>query len=369
MIVEPGSPLVGKTIEEAGLRHLPGMFLIEIDRDGHVIAAVSSTERLQDRDRLVFVGVVESVVDLQKIAGLKPATDQVFKLASPRSERCLIEAVVSNSCPFTSMTIRAARFRTQYNAAVIAVSRNGQRLTGKIGDIELLPGDTLLLKAHPSFADLQRNSRDFYLVSRVENSTPPRYERAWIAQLILVAMVVLVAVLQVKMLIASLAAAALMILSHCVNGSEARRSIEWNVLITMAAGIGMGNAMEDSGAAEAVAGSLIRMGGSDATLVLAIVYGVTMVFTNLITAKAAGVLVFPIAIAAARTLGADPTAFAVAVMIAAAASFATPIGYQTNLMVYGPGGYRYSDFLRVGGPLSVILWGLSILMIPRIWPF
>ncbi len=369
VIVERGSPLIGKTIEEAGLRHLPGMYLIEIDRNGHVIAAVSSTERLQEADRLVFVGVVESVVDLQKMPGLQPATDQVFKLGSPRSERCLIEAVVSNTCPLINRTIRAARFRTQYNAAVIAVSRNGQRLTGKIGDIELLPGDTLLLEAHPSFADQQRNSRDFFLVSRVENSTPPRYERAWISQLILLGMVLLVSVFDMKMLIASLIAAALMILSKCVNSSEARQSIEWSVLITMAAGIGMGNAMEASGAAEAVAGSLIRLGGSDATLVLAIVYGVTMVFTNLITAKAAGVLVFPIALAASRTLGVDFTPFAIAVMIAAASSFATPIGYQTNLMVYGPGGYRYSDFLRIGGPLSVILWGLSILMIPQIWPF
>ena len=149
------------------------MFLAEVDRDGFVLPAVSPDERLRSNDRLVFVGVVESVVDLQKIRGLVPATDQVFKLTAPRATRCLIEAVVSSSCPLVGKTIRDGRFRSNYNAAVIAVARDGERIQKKIGDIVLRPGDTLLLEAHPSFADQQRNSRDFYLVSRLEDSQPP----------------------------------------------------------------------------------------------------------------------------------------------------------------------------------------------------
>src|SRR6516165_3957513 len=125
MLVDQSSSLIGKTIEEAGLRHLPGLFLVEIDREGQVLAAVSSQERLHANDRLVFAGVVESVVDLQKTRGLVPATDQVFKLNSPRSRRCLIEAVVSGSCPLVGRTIREGRFRTHYNAAIIALARNG----------------------------------------------------------------------------------------------------------------------------------------------------------------------------------------------------------------------------------------------------
>lgn len=369
MMVEQSSPLVGKTIGAAGLRNLPGMFLMEIDRDGHVLAAVSPEERLQANDRLVFVGVVESVVDLQRLPGLTPATDQVFKLDSPRSHRCLIEAVVSNTCPLINMTIREARFRTRYNAAVIAVARNGQRLPGKIGDIRVAPGDTLLLEAHPSFESVQRNSRDFYLVSRIEDSTPPRSERAWIAQGVFVAMIVMVTGFDVPMLNASLLAAGLLIATRCLRTTEARRAIDWGVLITMAAGIGIGNAMEQSGAAAMIAGGMAKAGGDNPTLVLAVVYGVTMVFTNLITAKAAGVLVFPIALAAANGLGVNQMPFAIAVMVAAAASFATPIGYQTNLMVYGPGGYRYSDYIRIGVPLSLIIWGMSILIIPQVWKF
>ena len=368
MLVDAGSALIGKTIERAGLRHLPGAFLMEIDRDGHVLAAVSPNERLQPGDRLVFVGVVESVVDLQKIAGLTPATDQVFKLDSPRAERCLIEAVVSNTCPIVNMTIREARFRTRYNAAVIAVSRNGQRLRGKIGDIVLVPGDTLLLEAHPSFADLQRDSRDFYLVSRVDDSTPLRHERAWIAQGILLVMVGLVTFGDWSMLNASLLAAGAMLVTRCVHGTEARRSIEWSVLLTIAAGLGIGAAMKSSGTADYVATSLIALSGGDELWALATVYGITMVFTNLITAKAAAVLIFPIAIGTADALDVNARPFAIAVAIAAAASFATPIGYQTNLMVYGPGGYRYSDYVRFGGPLSLLIWALSMWLIPTYWP-
>lgn len=369
MLVEPTSPLVGKTIEEAGLRHLTGMFLMEIDRDGRILAAVSPSERILAKDRLVFVGVVNSVVDLQKLPGLTPATDQVFKLDSPRSERCLIEAVVSNTCPLINTTIREARFRTRYNAVVIAVSRNGQRLRGKIGDITLLPGDTLLLEAHTSFADVQRDSRDFYLVSRIENSTPLRRDKAWIAQAVLIGLVLLNTLFRWEILPSALLAAMVLILTGCVKAHEARASIDWSVLITIAAGIGIGEAMkaEHSGAGPYVAEYLTSFAGNEKVAALAIIYGITMVFTNLITAKAAATLVFPVAISTAETLGANPMPFVVAVMIAAAASFATPVGYQTNLMVQGPGGYRYVDYIRFGTPLSLLLWFVAVLVIPLKW--
>ncbi len=369
MVVEPNSPLIGKTIEEAGLRHLQAMFLIEIDRNGRILPAVAPNERLQSSDRLVFVGVVDSVVDLQKLPGLTPATDQVFKLDGHRSERCLIEAVASDSCPLINTTIREARFRTRYNAVVIAVSRNGQRLRGKIGDISVLPGDTLLLEADPSFADIQRNSRDFFLVSKVENSSPLRRDKAWMAQVILGSLIVLNTVAQWDILTAAMVAAAAMVLTGCVKASEARASIDWSVLITIAAGIGIGEAMKTTGAGKFVAEYLISFAQGESMWALAIIYGVTMVFTNLITAKAAATLIFPIAVSTASQLGNSPMPFVVAVMIAAAASFATPVGYQTNLMVQGPGGYRYTDYIRFGGPLSLLLWLVSVIVIPIFWTF
>jgi di/tricarboxylate transporter len=377
MLVEPGSPLVGKTIEEAGLRHLPGMYLMEIDREGHLLPAVAPSERLMANDRLVFVGIVESVVDLQRIPGLKPATNQIFKLDSPRSERKLIEAVVSNACPVLRMSIRDAQFRSRYNAAVIAVARGGQRIRKKVGDIVLEPGDTLLMEAHPSFIQLQRNSRDFYLVSEVEDSTPPRHEKAWISRLILLGMVAVVAFQWLEIVQAALVAALFMVLSGCINGAEAKRSIDWSVLLAMGAGMGIGKAVEKSGAAEVLGEGLkdlidilpFQDGDAQALVMLAIVYTVTMILTNIITAKAAAMLLFPIAMASARSLNVDIMPFAIAVIIASAASFATPHGYQTNLMVSGPGGYQPRDYLRIGVPLSILIGVITLAIAPFVWEF
>jgi di/tricarboxylate transporter len=369
MLVKPGSSLVGQTIEQAGLRHLPGLYLAEIDRDGEVLAAVGPQEKLHAGDRLVFVGVVESVVDLQRIRGLVPATDQVFKLDAPRAHRCLIEAVVSDSCPLVGQTVRAGRFRTVYNAAVIAAARNGERLRQKIGDIVLRPGDTLLLEAHPWFVDQHRNSRDFFLVSRVEDSTPPNHERAWVALAILTAMVTLAGLEVLSMLNAALLAAGLMVLTRCCTATAARRSVDWQVLVVIAAAFGLGRAMQTSGAAEAIAGRVVGLAGSSPWLALAVVYLITMLFTEVMSHSAAVVLVFPIAQAAAHALGVNFMPFVMAIMMAASCGFATPIGYQTNLMVYGPGGYRFTDYLRFGGPLNLLVMAVTLLLAPLVWPF
>ena len=369
MQVEPKGALEGRSIEEAGLRHLPGAFLIEVNRNGTVLPAVSPQERLRGGDRLIFVGVVESVVDLQKIRGLRPATGQVFKLDSHRADRHLLEAVVSDSCPMVGQTIRDARFRNRYNAVVIAVARNGQRLKGKIGDIELKPGDTLLVEAGPGFQMQNRNSRDFFLVSRVEEAATPRHERALLAAMILVGMVVSVTAGLLSMLEGALIAAGLMVLTRCLTLETARHSIDWPVLFTIAAAFGVGAAMEGTGLAQTLAFGMMSLAGSDPWANLLMIYLVTALFTAVITNNAAAVLVFPIAFAMAGDLGVSPLPYAIAIMMAASASFATPIGYQTNLMVYGPGGYRFSDYLRAGIPLNVLTGLVAVALIPLIWPF
>jgi di/tricarboxylate transporter len=374
MLIEPGSPLAGKTIERAGLRHLPGLFLVEIDREEQVLPAVSSSVVLRENDRLFFAGIVESVVDLQRMRGLVPATNQVFKLDAPRTHRSLVEAVVSEACPIVGMTIREGQFRTRYKAAVIAVARGGQRIKQKIGDIVLRAGDTLLLEAGAAFAAQHRNSRDFFLVSQVEDSTPPRHEKAWISLLILAAMVFAVTVGGLSMLHASMLAAGAMILARCTPASAALRNVDWQVLLVIAAAFGIGRAMQTSGAAEAITAWLVSLAGNQPHVILAILCGVTMVFTNVMNANAAAVLMFPIALSTAETLSSveetlSAMPFALAIMMGAAGSFATPIGYQTNLMVMGPGGYHFSDFMRIGVPLSVLFWLTSVLLIPRIWPF
>jgi di/tricarboxylate transporter len=369
MLVEPGSPLAGRTIEEAGLRHLDGLYLMEIDRGGRVLPAVGPTERLAAGDRLVFVGVIDSVVELQKIRGLRPATDQVFKLVDPRHERTLVEAVVSNTCPLVGRTIREGRFRSTYNAVVIAVARNGERLNVKIGDIALEPGDTLLLEAGPDFLERQRSSRHFYLVSEVAGGGPPRHDRAWIACTVLAAMVVAATLDLVPMVAAALVAAGAVVAARCISSTEARRSIEWESLLLIAASFGLARAMEKTGLAEAIARATIAQAGDDPRLVLAGLYLVAMLFTELMSNNAAAVLTFPIAWQAADDLGVNPMPFVMAITIAASCGFATPMGYQTNLMIYGPGGYKFSDYVRFGGPLNLIVMAVTVILAPLIWPF
>lgn len=368
MLVEGKSPLVGQTIEGAGLRHLPGLYLAEIDREGRVLPAVSPEERLQADDRLVFVGVVESVLDLQNIRGLIPATNQRFKLEG-EGQRCLVEAVVSHTNPGVHKSVREGRFRNTYNAAIIAVSRHGERLRLKIGDIVLQPGDTLLLESTPSFVEQHRNSRDFYLVSQVEGFTPPKHERAPLALGLLAAMVIAAATGILSMLQASFLAAGGMIATRCITGAGAFRTVDWRVLLAIASALGIGQALTVTGAAAAVANGAIGLAGGNPWVLLAAVYILTAAFTETITNNAAAVLVFPLAWAAATGAGLDPMPFVMAVMIAGSASFLTPIGYQTNLMVYGPGGYRAVDFIRMGLPVSLAVAVAAIGLIPLFWGF
>ncbi|MGD2053032.1 MAG: SLC13 family permease [Gammaproteobacteria bacterium] len=369
MLVEKGSVLSGRSIEDAGLRQLPGLFLIEIDRKGQIMPAVSSYEVLRDDDRLVFAGVVESVVDLQKIKGMKPASNQIYKLDSPRQDRVLVEAVVSDSCPLVGKSVCEGRFRNFYNAVIIAVARNGRRVQQKIGEIVLRPGDTLLLESHHSFVEQQRNSRDFFLVSEIDGGSPPQYQKAVLAMSILALMVLLVTTGWLSMLKASLLAAGLMIITRCTSGREARRSVDWQILIVIAASFGLGTALQNSGAAENIAISLIELAGGNAGISLAFMFVATALLSSVATNNAAAVIMFPIALTTANNLGVSLMPFVLTLMVAASTSFATPIGYQTNLMVYGIGGYRFPDYLRIGIPLTLLVGLTTILVVPLIWRF
>lgn len=369
MLINPGSPLIGQSIEQAGLRHLRGMFLMEINRGAEVLPAVSPQTRLQVDDRLVFVGIVESVVELQRIRGLTPATNQVFKLDSPRETRVLIEAVVSDTCPLIGQTVRDGRFRTVYNAVIIAVSRNGERIRKKIGDIVLKPGDTLLLETLPSFLDQQRHSRDFYLVSRIEGYTAPRHRRAKVAAAIFLGMVIAAGSGKIDLLHASMIAAGLMIITRCITSNVARSHVRWEVLIAIAASFGMGEAMMKTGLAGEIATTIIGRIGDHPFTALLVIYFMTMIMTEVLTNNAAAVLMFPIGLATAASLEANVLPFAIAIMLASSFGFATPLGYQTHMMVYGPGGYRFSDFLRMGTPLNIVMGIVAVPLIPIFWPF
>jgi len=370
MLVEPGSSIDGKSIEDAGLRQLSGLYLTEIERRGNILPAVSPKERLEGNDRLVFAGVIDSVVDLQKIRGLKPASDQVFKINIPRPDRSFIEVVVSDTSPMLSKTIKEGRFRSLYNAVIIAVSRNGEQLRMKIGDVVLQPGDTLLLEAPLAFVEQHRNSRDFFLVSELQGSSPPRHDKAVLSLAILLVMVVLVSTGLASMLKAAFVAAGLMILSRCLTGSNARRAVDLQVLVVIAASFGLGQALYQTGGADYLAALIVDLAGDgNPFIALAAVYAATALLTAMITNNAAAVLMFPVVLAMASTLGVSYMPFVIVLMVAASTSFATPIGYQTNLMVFGPGGYHFSDFIRMGLPLTILVGIVSLLIVPLVWPF
>lgn len=369
MVVEPRSPLADKTVEQAGLRHLPGLYLAEIARGKQIIPAVSPQETLREHDQLIFVGIVDSILDLHRLRGLAPATDQVFKLNTPRTKRRLIEAVVSNTCSLVGKTIREGQFRSRYDAVVLAVARNGDRLQGKIGNIRLRPGDNLLLETHPKFLERQRVSSDFYLVSDLPDSEPLRHEKAPIALLALTIMVVLAGFGWLSMLKAAVLAAFIMLVTGCCAPNRALQSIEWSVLLVIAAALGISEAMEVTGAAAAIAATFLSVAGSNPFVALAVVYGVTSLLTEMITNNAAAALMFPVALSVSEGLGVSYMPFIIAIMIAASASFSTPIGYQTNLMVYGPGGYKFTDFMRIGIPLNLLFWSLTVCLAPLVYPF
>lgn len=367
MRVEKGSPVIGESIEEAGLRSLRGVYLYEIERAGRVLAAVPPSTVLREGDRLHFTGVVDSVVDLRK-QRIVPDTDQVDKLTTRRDRR-LVEAVVAAHSSLIGQTVRQSRFRTIYDAAILAVHRQGVRVTEtKVGDIRLQAGDVLLIESHPDFAQARQRDPNFALIAEVEDSTPPRHDRAWLAAVILFLMVLVNASGVMNLMTASLTAGALMLLTRCVSSEEARRSIDWTVLIAIAAAFGIAIALHKSGAAQAIASRIIDFAEPFGSVgLLGALYVITAVLAGLVTTKASAALMFPIAATAAEAQGIGLLPISYMTMIAAATAFSTPIGFQTNLMVYGPGGYKYSDFLRLGLPLQALVGISTVTLISLLW--
>lgn len=367
--VEEGGPLVGKSIVEAGLRNLAHSYLVEIERRGRVIAAVAPETQLEVDDVLYFVGAPDCARELRAIRGLTPASGNPHKLAVHHHERCLVEVVLGADFPSLGQTIREARFRSNFQAVILSVSRQGRRMPGKLGDIHLQVGDTLLLETSESFVEQYRFRKDFLLVSPLNDSTPPNYAKAPMALGILVGMVFLSAAGWISILEAALLAGGAMLATRCITAGKARRYVDLTVLVVIAASFALGEAIAKSGAADVISIGLIQLLAPSPWMALVLIYLLTSFFTEIVTNNAAAVLMFPIAAGVAEVLGVSIMPFAVAVMFAASASFMTPLSYQTNLMVYGPGGYRFTDYLRLGLPMNAIVCVTTVTLIPLVWGF
>jgi len=355
MTVEAGGPLVGRQVRDAGLRQLQGVFLTELEREGEVIAPVGPDTVLNANDRLSFVGRADTVVDLQAIKGLT-STEARHLSAFDSPRHTFFEAVVGAASPLVGKTLKTLEFRSRYQAAVVAIHRAGRRVRAKLGGVRLEVGDTLLLVSDDGFRDRWRDRTDFLLVSMLGGTAPAVSRKAGIVAVVGVGIVGGAALGVLPILHLSLLGALVLVGTRVLTPDEAKTSVDLDVIIVIASAFGLAAALDASGLAEASAHGLravfgpMGMPGLLFGLVIA-----TVVLKSVVTNNAAAALMFPIAVSTAAELGVDVRPFAIGVALAASASFLTPVSYQTNLMVYGPGGYRFGDYWRLGGVLGVIV--------------
>ncbi|MBW3632760.1 MAG: SLC13 family permease [Chloroflexi bacterium] len=368
MDVVAGGRLDGRSVAAGGLRHLQGVFLVQVERHGELIAPVSPGTVLRGGDSLRFVGRADLVVDLQRTRGLTMAEHAELPEFDPR-RATFFEAVIGAASPLVGKTLREAGFRGAYQAAVLAIHRAGRRMEAKLGDVELRIGDTLLLLADAGFRDRWYDRRDFLLVSRLGGSMPASTRQAGVVGLVALGIVLAAGSGMLPILEASLVGAGVLVLLGILTPGEARNAVDLDVVVLIGASFGVGAAIESSGLAAVLASGLITVGSQWGPLALLLgVVIATIVLTELITNNAAAVLIFPVALATATGAGLDPRPFAIAIAVAASASFLTPIGYQTNTMVYGPGGYRFGDYARLGAPLTVAVVVAIMVIVPIVWP-
>ncbi len=367
MVVAPGGPVDGKTVSEANLRHLSGLFLTSVDRGDTTIAPVRPETVLRGGNRLHFVGSVDRVVDLQEMRGLRSAAlEHVLDLDDPAVR--YFEVVVGSRSPLVGRTLRDVGFRSAYQAAVLGIHRSGHLVEGRLGTTTIRVGDTLVLVSDPGFKERWRDRADFLLVAQLAGTPPVATSKAWIPVGLLLGVVALAATEVVPILEGALVAALLLVATRVLSPLEARRAIDIEVIVVIASAFGLAAAMETSGLADTIAGGLVGAFGGmgDRGVLLGLVLA-TIVLTELITNNAAALLMLPIAVQAAAAAGLDPRGAAIAIAVAASASFLSPIGYQTNMMVYGPGGYRFSDYARLGWVLTVVVIVACVVLTPVFW--
>lgn len=371
MQVEDSFKYINRNVKEAGLRDLKGLYLIEIIRENERISPVRSSTKVFAGDRLIFTGLISTIADLQKKRGLKLETGTDITLDKLKNGTTnLVEAVVSHQSSLLTKTIKQSKFRSMYDAGVIAVHRNNERIKSKVGDITLKPGDTLLLLAGSDFIEKNNQSNDFYVVSSLD--TPKSLNQNPLKGLfsvgVLLSMILLVTIGVLSMFKAMVLGVMILLLSQSITVSEAKKYVHFDVLLLVASSLGIGEAMTKTGLATWIANQLMAIGQPLGLIaMLVIMYILTNIFTELITNTAAAALMLPIGLSIAEALNLDPMGFAVLVAIAASASFITPIGYQTNLIVYGPGGYKFLDYVKIGTPLSILVMITAVTFIYNIW--
>ncbi len=362
MKVGKNYPHIGKTIEKAGLRHLKGLFVFQIQRGDEIITPVTPETKIHKSDRLFFTGLPDTILELQKTPGLTLLKDTSLDLKNYDSDQIWsFEVVISPNSPLIGKNVRESNFRSRYDAVIVAIHRSGERVRSKVGDVIMHSGDTLLLLANKNFLDRWYHSEDFFLVSRSQEVHSKPQWKSVLSLIVLTVMIISMAFKLLPILISVCLTAVILLITGCITPQDARDSVDWKVLLIIASSFSIAKGIDNSGLAEFLANKLIL--GLDTLGIIGLLAGVyfmTSLYTEIITNNAAAALLFPIALSVSQQAQINPRPFFLAVAMAASASFATPIGYQTNLMVYGPGGYRFKDFMKIGIPMNIFIGCLAV---------
>jgi len=360
--IAPDSQLIGKTVEEAHLRHLKGLFLTEIFRGSQVIAPVSPSSYLLEGDVLIFAGNTEKIADLVKQSIGLTLPHMVEKYRQEQVD--IVEVVISYNSSLIGKKVRDSDFRGTYDAAILAIHRNGEKISGKIGDMGLKSGDVLLVVAGTGFGKHEVEERDFYFISKIREIPKQNIKKA--------ALLIGGTVLAIGLAIAGVASLfqtllvllAVLLMFRVTSLTDIRASIDYNLIVIIALGLALGVAMIKTGVADMIANSFVAI--FEPLGVIGVMFGIFLV-SNILSAfmfnAAAAVIIFPVSLSIALTMNVNPVPFVLLVAFGVGTSFITPIGYQTNLMVYGPGGYSFWDFFRIGFPLTLIYMVVCVIIL------
>lgn len=357
--VRKGSDYHNKTIEEAKLRNLKGLFLAEIIRNGQNIKPVTPYTRIQEYDLLVFAGNTDTIADMvQGNQTLQPAQLGSF---NGRMKAELVEIVVAPNSNLISKTVKESNFRARFDAAILAIHRNGEKISGKIGDVTLIAGDLLLLITGDDFAKTMQDTKDFFVMNKVRKIEKITTSKSIIILGGLVLAVLLSSLKLVPLFTSLLAFVIILLLTKIASPKELYKGINYNLILIIALSIALGDAMIKTSIASSISTLFLTLFKPFG--VMALLFGI-FIITNMLAAVitniGAAAIVFPIALSLSSQLATNPKPFVMIVAFAAAASFITPVGYQTNLMVYGPGGYNFKDYFRIGLPLTLLFMVVAV---------
>ena len=369
-VISNTSPLLGKTIAETPLARLREAKIIDVVRDGERIGTPLDRLRFAAGDQLLLETPVAGVKGIKEMPGVLFQSEAELGVATTSEhEAVLMEGILGSRSTFLGKTLRDLNFRKQYGVHILAVHRQGENLREHFEDVELDFGDTLLVQGPAEGIHRLMQERDFLSLTEPTQRAFRRH-KAPLAILGILSVIVFAAFHVLPIAAVALVAAIFVVLTRCLDIEEARGAIQWRILYMIFGMLALGAAMEKTGAAHLIASGVTgAVGHFGPRVTLSVIYLLATLLTELISNNAVALLITPIAFEIAATLGVDARPFAVAVMFGCAASFATPIGHQTNTYVFGAGGYRFADFPKIGLPLNVILWIVGSIFIPIFWPF